>query len=122
MKDTANISLAKQIECVFWEISQELLHLSSGLIFIHIRNNIVGKFGVKHDPIESVNGKWEGTEKGLTAKQINAFREMAVESLAYKHWTHGEIQFEFALKKDLLYTSVTFESNYNMANRLKDQS
>jgi hypothetical protein len=42
---------------------------------------------------------------------------MAIESLRLKkNWTHGEISFEFAMRKNLLSTSVQFESNYNMAN------
>ncbi|CAM3774386.1 O-methyltransferase [Marinicrinis lubricantis] len=112
------VSLARQVDLVFKQISKELVHLSSGLIFIHIRNNEIGKFGVRHDPIETINGDLNDSGKGLSAEQIRAFRNMAIESLKHKHWTHGEIQYEFALRKNLLTTSVVFESNYNMANLL----
>lgn len=119
MKFQSNVSLARQLEMVFREVSKELQHLSSGLIFIHIRNNMIGKFGVKHDPMDMTQGRWgEEKGKGLTPEQICSFRQMAIQSLQHKHWTHGEIEFEFALKKNILHTSVTFESNYNMSNLL----
>lgn len=40
------MSLARQIDIVFRQISDELAFLSSGTVFIQIRNNLVGKFGV----------------------------------------------------------------------------
>jgi len=112
------IPLQKQIEIVFQEVKEELLHLTSGIVFVQIRNNVVGKFGVKYFPIESKGGKLEETrEKVMTDLQWRAFKQMAVDALRMKrNWTHGEIFYEFALKKGLLCASVTFESNYNMAN------
>ena len=118
------IPLQKQIEIVFQEVKEELLHLTSGIVFVQIRNNAVGKFGVKHFPIESKGGKLEETsEKVMTDLQWRAFKQMAVDALRMKrNWTHGEIFYEFALKKGLLCASVTFESNYNMANYFNTRS
>ena len=114
------LPLMKQVEMVFRELKDELLNLSSGIVFIQIRNNVIGKFGVKHDPFESREGEPFNRQGGLSEAQLMAFRKMAVESLRHKkNWTHGEIRFEFALKRNVLHTSVQFESNYNMANLLK---
>lgn len=111
------IPLAKQLDIVFQEISEELLHLSSGVVFVQIRHNTVGKFGVRHFPVESKSGVLEPKEQGLSKEHMRMFREMAVASLKRKHhWTHGEIRFEFALIQNTLRASVQFESNYNMAN------
>lgn len=111
------LPLSRQIEIVFRKIRNELRCLSSGVVFIQIRNDQVGKFGVKHDPLESRNGFVRTEGEGLSDDNQAAFRKMALESLQYKTgWTHGEIYYEFALKKDVLCTSVQFESNYNMAN------
>jgi hypothetical protein len=41
-----NIPLARQLEFVFREIKEELTILTSGTVFVQIRNNVVGKFGV----------------------------------------------------------------------------
>lgn len=114
------IPLIRQVDMVFREIREELLHLTSGIVFIQIRNNLVGKFGVRHDPIESKDGKMKAITSGLSELQFHAFRQMGVQSLQQKtNWTHGEILFEFALKPSgVLHTSVQFESHYNMANLL----
>lgn len=111
------LPLARQVDLVFKEIFDELSYLSSGIVFLQIRNNIVGKFGVRHDPVESKNGSLEKLGRGLSEQQIFSFRKMAIQSLKLKKgWTHGEILFEFALKNNMLISSVLFESNYNMAN------
>jgi hypothetical protein len=113
------ISLPRQLDIVFTMLAEELKHLSSGTVFVQIRNNNIGKFGIKHDPIPGAEGRLEREGQGLTSEQLYAFRKMAIQSLKYKkNWTHGEICFDFAIKKNLLVTSVQFESNYNMANHL----
>ncbi len=111
------LPLARQVDLVFKQIFDELLLLSSGVVFLQIRNNVVGKFGVKHDPISGNDGNVERIVAGLSEQQFYAFRKMAIQSLKHKaSWTHGEIYFEFALKNQMLISSVQFESSYNMAN------
>jgi hypothetical protein len=41
-----NVTLARQIDIVFREIKEELALLTSGTVFVQIRNNVIGKFGV----------------------------------------------------------------------------
>ena len=48
--------LARQIDLVFRKIKEELSHVNSGTVFVHIRNNEIGKFGIKHLPFESKDG------------------------------------------------------------------
>jgi hypothetical protein len=110
--------LSRQVGMVFNQVAGELKYLSSGIVFMFVRNNEIGKFGVKHDPIQCRNGQLqELPSSGLSESQIMMFREMAVKSLKLKkNWTHGEILFEFALQGNTLVTSVQLESNYNMAN------
>ncbi|MEX2460219.1 MAG: O-methyltransferase [Paenibacillaceae bacterium] len=109
--------LAKQVEIVFREVQNELYQLSSGIIFMQIRNNVIGKFGARHNPLESKGGCFQASGVGLSEAHLRSFRQMAIESLRHKtNWTHGEICFEFALKQGTLCASVQFESNYNMAN------
>ncbi|PYI50815.1 O-methyltransferase [Paenibacillus flagellatus] len=113
------LSLSRQLDMVFRELQQELSQLSSGTIFVHIRNNLIGKFGVRHLPLEAADGKVEPKASGLTALQVRSFQKMAVDALKYKtNWTHGEIHFDFTVRQNKLCTSVQFESNYNMSNLL----
>ncbi|OMF22219.1 O-methyltransferase [Paenibacillus sp. FSL H8-0548] len=114
-----SVSLARQVEFVFRQLEGELTNATAGTVLINIRNNAVGKFGVKHHPIESKNGKLESMDKGLTALQVQAFKQLAIESLKYrKDWTHGEILYDFSVRSSAnsWSASVLFESNYNMAN------
>lgn len=110
--------LARQIDLVFRKIKEELSHVNSGTVFVHIRNNEIGKFGIKHLPFESKDGVLPPTmTKGLTELQYQSFRQMAIESLKRKKsWTHGEIFFDFTIRQNIVSASIMFESNYNMAN------
>ncbi|NQX68885.1 O-methyltransferase [Paenibacillus alba] len=112
------IPLARQIDMVFRKIKEELSHVTSGTVFVHIRNNEIGKFGIKHLPFESKDGVLPATTvKGLTELQYQSFRQMAIESLKRKKsWTHGEILFDFTIRQNVVSASISFESNYNMAN------
>ncbi|KPV59406.1 O-methyltransferase [Paenibacillus sp. A3] len=116
------LPLARQLDLVFRELREELAQLTSGTVFVQIRNNMVGKFGIRHFPLESKGTEIKMAERGLSESQQLSFRQTALESLKLKRWTHGEIQFEFAMRQDLLCTSVTFESNYNMANLVSESN
>ncbi|GAA3409293.1 O-methyltransferase [Paenibacillus hodogayensis] len=113
------LSLARQLEIVFKELHHELSELSSGTIFVQIRNNVIGKFGVRHLPFEGIDGKVEPKGAGLSDIQQRSFQKMALDALKYKtSWTHGEISFDFTVRQSKLCASVQFESNYNMSNLL----
>lgn len=119
MIKTDEISLARQVDMVFKELGEELAGLSSGTVFLQIRNNTVGKFGIRHNPIAGRDGQLTEEEQGLDVTQLNSFRMMAIEALKYKrYWTHGEISYEFALRKGMVVVDAVMESNYNMANLL----
>ncbi|GKU80366.1 hypothetical protein L3i20_v247630 [Paenibacillus sp. L3-i20] len=113
-----SVSLARQVDFVFRQLEGELTNASAGTVLIHIRNNAVGKFGLKHHPIESKNGKIEDCEKGLSLNQVHDFRQMAIDALKYRRdWTHGEILYDFSVRASTnsWSASVLYESNYNMA-------
>lgn len=111
------IPLARQVDIAFRAMRKELIELSSGTVLIQIRNNKIGKFGIRHLPFEALDGQVNKSGNGLTETQFEQFRKMAIDSLKYKiSWTHGEILFDFMVKKGTLYTSIQLESNYNMAN------
>lgn len=108
-----HIPLARQVEIAFRAMKKELIELSSGTVLIQIRNNMIGKFGIRHLPLEAMDGQVNKAGRGLTNSQFEQFRKMAIDSLKYKvNWTHGEILFDFMVKKGTLYTSIQFESNY----------
>lgn len=114
---TEHISLARQLDLVFRELEAELTLVTSGTVFVQIRNNVIGKFGIRQNPISGRNGHLSGEDHGLTVVQQASFRKMAIESLNYKRqWTHGEISYEFALRQEMVIVDATLESNYNMAN------
>ncbi|AIQ14349.1 hypothetical protein [Paenibacillus durus] len=117
MLKTDQLSLARQMDLVFKELQEELSGVSSGTVFVQIRNNIIGKFGIRHNPLYGRSGSFEEETEGLTASQQSSFRLMALESLKFKRrWTHGEISYEFAVKKGIIIVDAVLESNYNMAN------
>lgn len=117
MLKTEQLSLARQMDMVFRELQEELSGLSSGTVFVQIRNNIIGKFGIRHHPLSGRSGGFMEVKEGMTEGQQSSFRLMALESLKYKRrWTHGEISYEFAIRQGIVSVDATLESNYNMAN------
>lgn len=117
-----HLSLSRQMDMVFKEIIEELSNMTSGTVFVQIRNNCIGKFGVRHDAMQSRDGQVKEPDRGLTESQRIAFGKLAIHALKYKrHWTHGEIFFDFAVKQDTLVTSIQFESHYNMAALLTEK-
>ncbi|UJF32323.1 O-methyltransferase [Paenibacillus hexagrammi] len=109
--------LARQMDVAFKEMKEEFMQLTSGTVLFQIRNNVIGKFGIKHLPLESKGGQLVVSGKGLGEVHYQTFRQMAIDSLKYKrNWTHGEIAMDFAIRQDLLSVSIQFESNYNMSN------
>ncbi|MEX1029848.1 MAG: O-methyltransferase [Paenibacillaceae bacterium] len=108
------LSLNRQMEMVFRELRDELASLASGTIFMQIRNNLIGKFGVKHDFVGSKDDSLKDDGPGLSEQHLQALRHIGIQSLQKKKWTHGEIQLEFVVKDNSLDTSIFSESNYNM--------
>ncbi|WP_029192239.1 hypothetical protein [Paenibacillus harenae] len=114
-----SVSLARQVDFVFRQLEGELTNATAGTVLIHVRNNAVGKFGLRHHPIECRNGSIENGGDGLTASQVQAFRQMAIEALKFRrNWTHGEILYDFSVRSssNSWSASILYESNYNMAN------
>jgi hypothetical protein len=116
MMKVVEVSLRNQLQRVFEELDEELAEAKSGVVFIQLRNNTVGKFGIRHDPIQGGDGKLFGNLFGLSEIQRLELSKWALNALSFKRgWTHGEMQFEFALINGSLRTSILFESNYNMS-------
>ncbi|MBY0205471.1 O-methyltransferase [Paenibacillus cucumis (ex Kampfer et al. 2016)] len=114
---TEQLSLARQLDLVFKELDQELSGLDSGVVFVQIRNNVIGKFGIRHNPITGKDGRMEMEGEGLNHAQLASFRAMALETLKFKrNWTHGEISYDFTVRQGMIMIDATMESNYNMAN------
>ncbi|GJM81034.1 hypothetical protein HMSSN139_35300 [Paenibacillus sp. HMSSN-139] len=73
MLKAEQISLVRQIDMVFKELEEELAGLSSGTVFLQIRNNTVGKFGIRHNPIAGRNGQLREEAHGLNADRSTLF-------------------------------------------------
>ncbi|MFF2480806.1 O-methyltransferase [Paenibacillus sp. NPDC058071] len=111
--------LARQVDYVFRQLEEELTHATAGTVMIHIRNNAIGKFGMRHNPIESKNGQVEHAGQGMTPLQVQAFRKLAIDALKLRrNWTHGEIVYDFAVRPSAgtWSASICYESNYNTSN------
>ncbi|WP_239618679.1 O-methyltransferase [Cohnella mopanensis] len=111
------ISLARQVDVALEKLGGELKGMTAGTIVLQIRDDAVGRFGIRHLPVDCMNQE-RGTS-GLSPDQVLTLRRLAVEALRHKSgWTHGEISYDFVLKQGKVFVSVQFESNYNMANLL----
>ncbi len=42
------MSLARQVDFVFKQLEEELVNSPAGTVMIHIRNNAIGKFGLRN--------------------------------------------------------------------------
>jgi hypothetical protein len=110
------MSLLHQVQRVFDELDEELADAKAGVVFIQLRNDTVGKFGVRHDAITGSDMRFTQQRVGLSEKERTELRKRALNALDFKRgWTHGEMEFEFASINGLLRTSILLESNYNMS-------
>lgn len=64
MLKTEQLSLARQMDMVFKELQEELSGLTSGTVFVQIRNNMIGKFGIRHNPLSGRSGDSLMQKKG----------------------------------------------------------
>lgn len=113
--ELVNEVLVRQVDIALRKLEAELMGMSAGTIVLQVRDNKVGRFGIRHLPFDYGTSKHEVV--GMNAGQVKQLRSMAIESLQRKSvWTHGEIAYDFVLKQGKIYISVLFESNYNMAN------
>ncbi|BBI35139.1 O-methyltransferase [Cohnella abietis] len=109
------VPLARQVDVALEKLSGELRGLTAGTIVLQIRDDAVGRFGIRHLPVDC--GTSGQGANGMSVPQVMLLRRLAVEALRHKSgWTHGEISYDFVVKQDKVYLSVQFESNYNMAN------
>ncbi|WP_235427050.1 O-methyltransferase [Cohnella kolymensis] len=109
--------LARQIGIALEQLEGELKGLTAGTIVLQIRNDTVGKFGIRHLPVDCGSANKGGS--GMSAAHVQLLRRLALEALQHKNsWTHGEISYDFVLKQDQVYVSMQIESNYNMANHM----
>lgn len=114
---TDHYSLTRQVDMALEKLGGELIGMTAGTIVLQIRDDSVGRFGIRHLPMDCDNR--ELSSRGMNETQVLALRKLAVDALRRKKgWTHGEISYDFVLKQDKVYVSVQFESNYNMANVL----
>jgi len=112
---SSQIPLARQVDVALEKLGGELKGMTAGTIVLQIRDDSVGRFGIRHLPVDC--GIRERRASGMTASQVDTLRRLAVEALRHKNgWTHGEISYDFVLKNGEVSLSVQFESNYNMAN------
>jgi hypothetical protein len=112
------IGLGEQMNLVMSALVQELRRVVEGTIFVHIRDNNIGKFGIKHDTrvMFDENKMHIGAKNGLTEKQISIIRDIVHRVLEQKSgWTHGEIEFHFSLREERFRVYTSVESNYNMS-------
>jgi len=108
-------SLERQLEIAFEKLQSELSQLVSGTIVMQIRDNQIGRFGVRTLPLEEKVDNGEAGIQGLTASQQHMLMKQAIEALKFKtNWSYGEIQFDFVWKNNEMSLSVQFESNYNL--------
>ncbi|WP_276354018.1 O-methyltransferase [Cohnella caldifontis] len=111
------VSLARQVDLALERLEGELTGMSAGTIVLQIRNDEVGKFGIRHLPVDCGSGDPDAA--GLTPDQVRQLRRKAMEALRHKRgWTHGEIAYDFVLRHGQVQVSMQIESNYNMANLL----
>ena len=112
------VPLARQVDVAISQLEDELKRMTAGTIVLQIRDDNVGKFGLRHLPLSCEEQQAESG--GLTSMQVAALRRMAVQALRRKgNWTHGEICYDFALKNGKLTLSVQFESNCKLPHKIK---
>lgn len=117
------IELKKQLNLAVSQLYEELMHLTSGTIFFQIRNNAIGKFGIRHDMHDTILYAQDAYKisKGLHEAHVAQIRRVILQALQHKSgWTHGEMMFEFSIRQEKLRIHTMYESNYNMSKIIRN--
>jgi hypothetical protein len=104
-------SLEKKLEVVFDELVEDLSVVTSGILFIHIRDNRVASFGVRQrTEAEKGDQIIQPDRIGLSPVHQNSFRSMAIEVFKRKQvWLDGEMLFPFTVHARTLRASAQYK-------------
>lgn len=106
-----SIPLPVQVNMIFQDLKEELCGLSEGTVFLHIRNEQVATYGVRHRIENRLERCSDGTfaKTGVSEDHVQLFREMAAELVSRKNnWKRGTVSYKFAIKQGALHVSANF--------------
>lgn len=106
-----SIPLPVQVNMIFQDLKDELCGLSEGTVFLHIRNEQVATYGVRHRLESRHERSSDGTYAagGVSEDQLKLFREMATELVSRKiNWKRGTVSYKFTVKHGALQVSANF--------------
>jgi hypothetical protein len=106
-----SIPLPVQVNMIFQDLKEELCGLSAGTVFLHIRNEQVATYGVRHRLENRHERRNDGSysRTGVSEDHVHLFREMAAELVGRKNnWKRGTVSYKFAIKQGALHVSANF--------------
>lgn len=106
-----SIPLQVQVDMILQDLTEELCGLTAGTVFLHIRNNRVSTYGVRHRLENRLERNSEGkyVRPAVSHNHIELFREMATDIARRKgHWARGTVSYKFAVKQGTLHVSADF--------------
>ncbi|MDF2923215.1 MAG: O-methyltransferase [Paenibacillaceae bacterium] len=106
-----SIPLPVQVDMIFEDLTEELCGLTAGTVFLHIRDAVVGTYGVRHRLEHRIPQASDGgfSKPVVSPKQVKLFREMAMDIVSRKsEWNRGTISYKFAVKQGALQVSADF--------------
>lgn len=106
-----SLSLPLQVDLLLQELKDELCGLSAGTVFMHIMNERIANYGIRHRLENRVEANADGTYPRaiITEEQVKMFREMASDLIRQKqHWKRGTVSYKFAMVKAYLQVSASY--------------
>lgn len=106
-----SIPLPVQVDMVLEDLTDELCGLTAGTVFLHIQNNKVFTYGVRHRLENRLEQGKDGKygRPAVSRDHILLFREMAADIASRKsNWDRGTVSYKFSVKQGTLQVSADF--------------
>lgn len=106
-----SIPLPVQVDMILQDLTDELCGLTAGTVFLHIRNNMVATYGVRHRLENRLERGADGKfiKPAVSRDHVKLFREMATDIVSRKtNWARGTVSYKFSVKQGALLVSADF--------------
>lgn len=105
------IPLPVQVDMIFQDLGKELCGLTAGAVFLHVQDNMVTTYGVRHKLENRLERNAEGrfVRPAVSPDHIEMFREMAADMARRQgNWSRGTLSYKFSIRRGVLHISADF--------------
>lgn len=106
-----SIPLSVQVDMILDDLKEELCGLTAGAVFLHIDNERVATYGIRHRLEHRLGKERDGQmpKQAVSEKHLVLLKEMAAELVGRRaRWGSGTVTYRFSIRQGALHLSSDF--------------